>query len=58
DFKTAATGVSAKAMRNELNAMIQKIDDPEYKKAFEAEMQSFFILFNRYLTERAQGQKL
>jgi len=32
DFKTAATGVSAKAMRNELNAMIQKIDDPEYKK--------------------------
>ncbi|GAA5822141.1 hypothetical protein JCM10212_000354 [Sporobolomyces blumeae] len=58
DFKTAATGVSAKAMRNELNAMIQKIDDPDYKKAFEAEMQSFFILFNRYLTERAQGQKI
>ncbi|CEQ43003.1 SPOSA6832_04869, partial [Sporobolomyces salmonicolor] len=88
DFKTAATGVSAKAMRNELNAMIQKIDDAEYKKvrrgtrlgprsiyraveanevgekkvdlapAFEAEMQSFFILFNRYLTERAQGQKI
>ena len=32
DFKSAATGVSAKAMRNELNSMIQKIDDPEYKK--------------------------
>jgi hypothetical protein len=32
DFKSAATGVAAKAMRNELNAMIQKIDDPEYKK--------------------------
>ncbi|ORY54862.1 UTP-glucose-1-phosphate uridylyltransferase 2 [Leucosporidium creatinivorum] len=58
DFKSAATGVSAKAMRNELNAMIQKIDDPEYKKAFEAEMQSFFILFNRYLSERAKGQKI
>ncbi|GAA5841596.1 hypothetical protein JCM11251_004226 [Rhodosporidiobolus azoricus] len=58
DFKSAATGVSAKAMRNELNAMIQKIDDAEYKKAFEAEMQSFFILFNRYLSERAKGQKI
>ncbi|KAG0656051.1 UTP-glucose-1-phosphate uridylyltransferase [Rhodotorula mucilaginosa] len=58
DFKSAATGVSAKAMRNELNAMIQKIDDPDYKKAFEAEMQSFFILFNRYLAERAKGQKI
>ncbi|KAM0752547.1 UTP-glucose-1-phosphate uridylyltransferase 2 [Meredithblackwellia eburnea MCA 4105] len=58
DFKTAATGVAAKAMRNELNNMIQKIDEPEYKKAFEAEMQSFFILFNRYLAERAKGQKI
>ncbi|GAA6024325.1 hypothetical protein JCM10207_009266 [Rhodosporidiobolus poonsookiae] len=58
DFKSAATGVSAKAMRNELNAMIQEIDDPEYKKAFEAEMQSFFILFNRYLSERAKNQKI
>ncbi|KAJ8296198.1 putative UTP--glucose-1-phosphate uridylyltransferase [Rhodotorula toruloides] len=58
DFKSAATGVSAKAMRNELNAMIQGIDDPDFKKAFEAEMQSFFILFNRYLAERAKGQKI
>ncbi|GAA6024228.1 hypothetical protein JCM8202_001438 [Rhodotorula sphaerocarpa] len=58
DFKSAATGVSAKAMRNELNNMIQNIDDPDYKKAFEAEMQSFFILFNRYLAERAKGQKI
>ncbi|GJN88272.1 hypothetical protein Rhopal_001237-T1 [Rhodotorula paludigena] len=58
DFKSAATGVSAKAMRNELNAMIQKIDDADYRKAFEAEMQSFFILFNRYLAERAKGQKI
>lgn len=32
DFKSAATGVSAKAMRNELNAMIQKIDDADYRK--------------------------
>lgn len=32
DFKSAATGVAAKAMRNALNVMIQKIDDPEYKK--------------------------
>lgn len=25
---------------------------------FDAEMQSFFLLFNRYLTERAKGEKL
>lgn len=27
-------------------------------QAFEAEMQSFFILFNRYLSERAKGEKM
>jgi hypothetical protein len=32
DFKSAATGVAAKAMRNELNRMVQDItDDPEFK---------------------------
>lgn len=35
DFKSATTGVAAKAMRNELNRMIQGIpaEEGEYKKA-------------------------
>lgn len=27
-------------------------------QAFDTEMQSFFLLFNRYLTEKAKGEKL
>ncbi|KZO90722.1 putative UTP-glucose-1-phosphate uridylyltransferase [Calocera viscosa TUFC12733] len=58
DFKTATTGVAAKAMRNELNRMISEVEDPKAKKVFDAEMQSFFILFNRYLTEKAKAEKI
>lgn len=32
DFKSATTGVSAKAMRNELNRMVQGVEDPAKKK--------------------------
>ncbi|PWN86598.1 putative UTP-glucose-1-phosphate uridylyltransferase [Acaromyces ingoldii] len=58
DFKSATTGVAAKAMRNELNKMVAEIEDPVARKAFDAEMSSFFTLFNRYLSERAKGEKL
>ncbi|UTT88570.1 hypothetical protein NDA17_000084 [Ustilago hordei] len=42
DFKSATTGVAAKAMRNELNGLVAGIDDPAVRKAFEAEMSNFF----------------
>ncbi|GFZ43121.1 UDP-glucose pyrophosphorylase [Saitozyma sp. JCM 24511] len=58
DFKSATTGVAAKTMRNELNRMVQGVTDPAKRKIFDAEMQSFFLLFNRYLTDRAKGEKL
>lgn len=32
DFKSATTGVAAKAMRNELNALVSGIDDPAVRK--------------------------
>lgn len=32
DFKSATTGVAAKAMRNELNKMVQGVQDPAQKK--------------------------
>lgn len=32
DFKSATTGVAAKAMRNELNKMVAAIEDPVARK--------------------------
>lgn len=58
DFKSATTGVAAKAMRNEINALVSGIEDPAVRKAFDAEMSNFFTLFNRYLSEKAKGEKL
>ncbi len=58
DFKSATTGVASKAMRNELNNLVAGIEDPVERKAFDAEMSGFFTLFNRYLLERAKGEKL
>lgn len=45
-------------MRNELNNLVSQVDDPTFKNAFDAEMQNFFVLFNRYLNDRARGAKL
>ncbi|KAM5533348.1 hypothetical protein V8D89_013022 [Ganoderma adspersum] len=58
DFKTSTTGVAAKAMRNELSALVTTVKDSETRKAFDTEMQSFFYLFTRYLSERARRQEL
>ena len=58
DFKSATSAVASKAMRNELNALIEGIEDPNAKRAFEAEMSSFYHLFNRFLAEKAKGEKL
>lgn len=46
------------AMRNELSRMVANTQDPAQKKIFDAEMQSFFLLFNRYLAEKAKGEKM
>ncbi|KIY49073.1 UTP-glucose-1-phosphate uridylyltransferase [Fistulina hepatica ATCC 64428] len=57
-FKSATTGVTTKAMRNELNKLVSTELDPARKKAFDVEMQSFFYLFTRYLAEKAQSKEL
>jgi UTP--glucose-1-phosphate uridylyltransferase len=33
DFKTATTGVAAKAMRNEISRLVSTVEDPATKKA-------------------------
>ncbi|KAF7306170.1 UTP-glucose-1-phosphate uridylyltransferase [Mycena chlorophos] len=62
DFRTATTGVSAKTMRNEISHLVATVADPQTKKArllaFDTEMQAFFFLFTRYLSERAKSQDL
>ncbi|KLO20353.1 UDPGP-domain-containing protein [Schizopora paradoxa] len=58
DFKTATTGVAAKAMRNELGNLVKSVEDPETRRAFDVEMQSFFDLFTRYLAERAKNVEI
>lgn len=58
DFKSATTGVAAKAMRNDLSKLAEEVSDPGYRKAFEAEMQGFFLLFSRYLQEKARNAPL
>ncbi|KAG9316324.1 UTP-glucose-1-phosphate uridylyltransferase [Chiua virens] len=58
DFKTATTGVAAKAMRNEISRLVGTVEDPTTKKVFDTEMQAFFYLFTRYLSERAKSVDL
>ncbi|KAF8210417.1 UTP-glucose-1-phosphate uridylyltransferase [Mycena galopus ATCC 62051] len=58
DFRTATTGVAAKTMRNEIGHLVATVADPQTKKAFDTEMQAFFYLFTRYLSERAKSQDL
>ena len=78
DFKTATTGISAKAMRNDISHLVATVEDPATKRvsnpnnseivrmmligisrqAFDTQMQSFFYLFTRYLSERAKSQDL
>jgi len=74
DFKTATTGVAAKAMRNELSHLVSTCKEDHKKvsphipytclsflipqQAFDSEMQAFFYLFTRYLSERAKSVDL
>ncbi|KDQ21911.1 hypothetical protein BOTBODRAFT_50439 [Botryobasidium botryosum FD-172 SS1] len=58
DFKSATTGVAAKAMRNELNRLVGEVKDVNQRRVFDSEMQGFFSLFNRYLSEKAKGEKI
>ncbi|KAJ7780527.1 UTP-glucose-1-phosphate uridylyltransferase [Mycena maculata] len=56
---TASVAILAnKSMRNELNLLVQTISDPATKKDFDAQMQSFYFLFTRYLAERSGGEEL
>ncbi|KAH9176328.1 UTP-glucose-1-phosphate uridylyltransferase [Lactarius sanguifluus] len=62
DFRTATTGVIGKSMRNELSQLVNTVQDLQTRKASlkspDRQRTSFFYLFTRYLSERAQAQDL
>jgi UTP--glucose-1-phosphate uridylyltransferase len=43
DFKTATTGVAAKAMRNEISQLVHTVDDPATKKVIQTLSLSLFF---------------
>lgn len=45
-------------MRNALNALADTVEDPQKREKFENEMDSFFALFRRYLTDKASDTHL
>ncbi|RPB16534.1 UTP--glucose-1-phosphate uridylyltransferase [Morchella conica CCBAS932] len=57
-FDNTSTSVAASQMRNALNKMADGVKDPVAKKKFETEMDNFFALFRRYLTDKAKGTTL
>ncbi|PKY49782.1 UTP--glucose-1-phosphate uridylyltransferase [Rhizophagus irregularis] len=58
DFHSATLGVAANTMKNELSRMAHTIQDMKSRRAFQNEMDNFFILFTRYLNEKSKGTKL
>ncbi|CAG8548397.1 9176_t:CDS:2 [Acaulospora morrowiae] len=58
DFQQTSSSLAAKTMRVELNKLAHAIQDMKQRKAFENEMDNFFALFTRYLSEKSKGTKL
>ncbi|KAK7687469.1 UTP-glucose-1-phosphate uridylyltransferase [Cerrena zonata] len=57
-FDNTATTVAASQMRNALNNLADTVTDSDQQSRFENEMDSFFALFRRYLSDKASGSTL
>lgn len=57
-FDNTATNVAASQMRNALNRLADTVSDKEQQRRVENELDSFFALFRRYLTDKASGNTL
>ncbi|KAH9244202.1 UTP-glucose-1-phosphate uridylyltransferase [Batrachochytrium salamandrivorans] len=57
-FQETTSNSAAISMRNELNKMVGMVSNPVRQKLFKAEMDCFYSLFTRYLTEKARNVKL
>ncbi|KAJ3123648.1 UTP-glucose-1-phosphate uridylyltransferase [Nowakowskiella sp. JEL0407] len=56
-FQETTLSIAAKTMRNALNNLVAEADEQD-RKAFKLEMDNFYHLFTRYLSEKAKGEKL
>ncbi|QPG76125.1 UTP-glucose-1-phosphate uridylyltransferase [Brettanomyces nanus] len=57
-FENQSSSIAASQMRNALNKMIDGVTDKDRREKFEKDMDSFFGLFRRYLTDKAKGTTL
>ncbi|KAJ3359553.1 UTP-glucose-1-phosphate uridylyltransferase [Allomyces javanicus] len=57
-FEEVKNSVAAKTMRAELNKLVNMLPDSDRRETFRTEMDNFYMLFTRYLADRAKGQKL
>ncbi|KAJ3334168.1 UTP-glucose-1-phosphate uridylyltransferase [Blyttiomyces sp. JEL0837] len=57
-FQETSSSIAAKNLRNVLNKMVDELPAGAEKTHFKAEMDSFYSLFTRYLSEKAKGEKL
>ncbi|EPZ36469.1 putative UTP--glucose-1-phosphate uridylyltransferase [Rozella allomycis CSF55] len=53
-FDQESSSASAKAMKNELKKLVEQVQDPEKRKAFEREMSNFNSLFLRFMAEKSK----
>ncbi|TFK44838.1 UTP-glucose-1-phosphate uridylyltransferase [Crucibulum laeve] len=54
-FQNVPFTIGTRSMRNELDRLVDTVPETLGRKAFVAEMQSFFHIYNRYVTEKAKG---
>ncbi|KAI8377461.1 UTP--glucose-1-phosphate uridylyltransferase family [Radiomyces spectabilis] len=58
DFQGASSAAAAKAMKVELSKLGSQIPNEEDRKYFTQEMDGFYMLFTRFLDEKAKGKKI
>ncbi|KAJ3047536.1 UTP-glucose-1-phosphate uridylyltransferase [Rhizophlyctis rosea] len=58
DFKATTSSIAATTMRNELAKLVDGVPEGPARAAFSLEMDNFYSLFTRYLSEKAKATKL
>ncbi|KAJ1560984.1 UTP-glucose-1-phosphate uridylyltransferase, partial [Cladochytrium tenue] len=57
-FQETTSSIAAKNLRNHLNKLVDEMPPSDARNHFTQEMDCFYALFTRYLSEKAKGQKL
>ncbi|KAJ3039756.1 UTP-glucose-1-phosphate uridylyltransferase [Rhizophlyctis rosea] len=57
-FQATTSSIAAVTMRNELTKLVEAVPEGPSRAAFALEMDNFYSLFTRYLSEKAKATKL